>query len=164
MRDLAHGESDFLTWEWSREAPIQVFRRFQYVKDQRAVARYLVEHARGDEDIGVVGRDRALHYLSGRRLVPLTNFVADGRWTDPRRLPRRLLVGPMVGTRLYFRPEGYRWIEENCRLEAQFDRYSIYQVIGPYPPSPQPLMCEYGGYTGHPLSEPFLHVWWPRRR
>jgi hypothetical protein len=153
LRDLVHGEGNILSWEWSRETPADYYRRFQYVTDQRAAAHYLRDQPTPNEDIGVVGLDMELRYLTGRRLIPLQSFAKGDAWKDPAHLPRRLMISPMVGSYLYLRPQGHRWIEENCTLEAQFGRYSFYRVTGPYPPDPAALNLDAVRQPPHPLSK-----------
>jgi hypothetical protein len=153
LRDLVHGEGNILSWEWSRETPADYYRRFQYVHDQRAAARYLRDQTTPNEDIGVVGLDMELRYLTGRRLIPLQTLAQGNAWKDPTHLPRRLMISPMVGSYLYLRPQGHRWIEENCTLEAQFGRYSFYRVTGQYPPDPATLTLDAVRQPPHPLSK-----------
>jgi hypothetical protein len=153
LRDLVHGEGNILSWEWSRETPADYYRRFQYVHDQRAAAQYLRDQTTPNEDIGVVGLDMELRYLTGRRIIPLQSLAQGDAWKDPAHLPRRFMISPMVGSYLYLRPQGYRWIEENCTLEAQFGRYSFYRVTGPYPPDPATLTLDAVRQPPHPLSK-----------
>jgi hypothetical protein len=133
LRDLAQGEANILSWEWSRETPVDYFRRFQHLHDQRAAALYLRQHAGSGETIGVLGLDMELRYLTGCRMISLQRLSPDNAWKDPEHLPKRLVLTPMIGSYMYLSPAGYRWIEENCVLEAQFGRYCFYRVTGSYP-------------------------------
>jgi hypothetical protein len=154
LRDLAQGDANILSWEWSRETPLDYFRRFQHLSDQRAAAQYLRDHANPDETIGVLGLDVELKYLTGRRLVPLQSLSNGNAWKDTQRLPRRLMLTPMVGSYMYLSPSGYQWIEKNCVLEAQFGRYCFYRVTGPYPNDPAVLKMSVVHQPPAPLARP----------
>jgi hypothetical protein len=154
LRALAHGEGNILSWEWSRETPIDYFRRFQHLHDQRAAAQFLRDHANDDQTIGVLGLDMELRYLTGRRLIPLKTLGDNNAWKDPQHLPRRLVLTPMIGSYMYLTPAGYRWIEENCTLEAQFGHYCFYRVTGAYPKDPAVLQPSIVYQPPAPLARP----------
>jgi len=154
LRDLAQGEGNMLSWEWSRETPMDYFRRFQHLHDQRGAAQYLSEHASADETIGVLGLDTELKYLTGRRLISLQALNKNGTWKDAQPLPRRLVLTPMVGSYMYLSAAGYQWIEKNCVLEAQFGRYCFYRVTGAYPKDPAVLELKVVYQPPAPLARP----------
>jgi hypothetical protein len=154
LRALAQGDANILSWEWSRETPIDYFRRFQHLHDQRAAAQYLRQHVSNDQTVAVLGLDMELRYLTGRHIVPLNTLSRDGAWTDPHRLPDRIVLTPMIGSYMYLTPAGYRWVDENCRLEAQFGRYCFYRVTGAYPKDPAVLETHVVYQPPAPLAKP----------
>jgi hypothetical protein len=152
FRDLVLGDSDHLSFEWSREARMPNYRRFQCIQDQNAAAEYVSMAFGPDEDVPVIGWDFPLRYLTGRRVARLSGFAAQGT-TRSVALPRRLVITSGVGTYVQLDPRGRRWIEENCRLEAQFGQYCFYRVIGEYPDDLSVLALSVIDYPIQPLAE-----------
>ena len=131
-RSILQGDSNIIVAESSGTAAFDYFRRFQHVRDQWATVDYIKKAFAPDEKLGIIGADRELSYLSGKRLQVLIDYPSDE--ITHADLPRRILVPS--GTYYSLSRAGRNWIEGNCELEAQFGRYSFYKVVGDFPPPP----------------------------
>lgn len=150
VRNILHGNGNLLSFEWERSSTVNRLSRFQYLRDQLAAVDYLRSHFTPDETIGIIGLNHELRYLTNRRLFHVNDF----RHLD--QLPKRLMVSPIVGTYIYLKPDGYRWIEENCVLEAQFGGYSFYRVIGTYPKNLDLFRTKLRAQPANPLSKDWI--------
>jgi hypothetical protein len=117
---------------------------------REAVQHLLRTTAPGDRVLALV-RDKELGYLAGRDVLELDVLKSRKLW-DPRKLPRRLVMSPIMGNLLFLSAEGRAWLEQNCQLEASFGQYVFYKVLGEYPRDPAVLSGGVGKYTGHPLA------------
>lgn len=150
-RASLEGDSNIITAESSGYAALDYFRRFQHVQDQWATVDYIKKAFAPDEKLGIIGADRELSYLSGKRLQVLIDYSSDKiTYAD---LPRRILVPS--GTYYSLSRAGWNWIEGNCELEAQFGRYSFYKVIGDFPPPP--FLFARGGHASRSVN-PFSRI------
>jgi hypothetical protein len=161
FRSLVMGESDYLSFEWSREMGADYFRRFQHVKDQRAAVEYLRNGIPKDAIVLSHGPEHALRYLGERPVVhpggPMSFITAKSQRTF-------LVLTPGVGTYLYLRPETFAWIEAHGRLKAQFGRYSFYELPDGPPDDPDVLALSRTNYEKHPGSEFWFGRGAPRAR
>jgi hypothetical protein len=146
-RSLVMGESDYLAWEWSREMGTDYFRRFQHVQDQRSAAAYLRNRIPHDATVFSY-IPFALRYLADRPVVS----AGDTNLSGPRGRKTYLVLTPAVGTYLYLCPEAFGWIERHGRLEAQFGRYSFYELPDGPPSDGSLLRVSRTNYERHPLS------------
>ena len=150
VRATLQGDSNILTAESSGYTALDYFRHFQHVQDQWATADYIRKKFASDEKLAIIGADRELSYLSGKRLQVLLDCTDKIKCAD---LPRRILVPS--GTYYSLTLAGSKWIEANCELEAQFGRNSFYKVVGDLPLPP--FIFARGGYSVrrvNPLSKP----------
>lgn len=148
LRSLVIGESDYVSWEWSREMGVDYFRRFQHVRDQAAAVRYLRSEVPPDAVV-LSYVPFPLRYLGDRPVI------AADRIGTSRPAPRTtfLVLTPMVGTYLYLRPDTFAWIAEHGQLRAQFGRYSFYELPGGPPDDPGVLRLGRTNYERHPASD-----------
>ena len=96
-----------------------------------------------------IGLSRSLGYLAQRDILEINQLLRRGQW-DPARMPRRLVLEPVVGNFLYLSDEARRWITDNTELEAQFGPYAFYRLTGTYPDDPKMLGGTTATYPGHP--------------
>jgi hypothetical protein len=153
FRSVVMGEQDYLSWEWSREMRADYFRRFQHVKDQKAVA-VCVQHLPENADVACYIQPFPLRYLAQRSIVLLADYFEN----PPARGNRLFLVlSPGMGVYKSLSPESYIWIEQNCRLHAEFGAYSVYEVpVELLLASCERLQPRHREYVGHPLSTPWF--------
>ncbi len=151
FRSIVIGESDYLSWEWSREMALDYFRRFQHLDDQRDVMEYLRDLP-SDETIVCLGKPFPFRYLAHRPIVPIEEFIER---PAGMREEAYLIVPPAIGTYLCLSPEAFHWIELNCELSAQFGRYSIYIMPPDLPSEPEILIPARANYWQHPQSIPW---------
>jgi hypothetical protein len=155
IRSLLHGEANIITWEWSRETPLSTFRWIRNKPGQEQMAKYLSETVQKGQEIGVVGVDLEMELLSGAKIVPFY-FYADGdKWKDMP-LPKKILITPMIGHYLYLDPALASWMEKNLKLEKQFGRYALYNVVGNYPDTPAIFHFSHTPNPKYPLTDSFL--------
>jgi hypothetical protein len=130
LRELAYGDHDAISLEWSSQAPVSEFRRFRPLKNQRAAAEYLAEKAKPDEVTLAIGMGRAVGYLAQRTVVSTGEaYFRPGSWPPPK--ATRVLVC-LLGMQFLHEP-GYEWLAKNAEVEAKFGPYVFYRVKGPYP-------------------------------
>lgn len=147
-RNIVMGETNYISWEWSGEMGRDYFRRFQHVQDQEAAFAYIKNVVPRDSVVvahGVYG----LRYKTGR---PILSVNAD----LPEAMNGRkfyLVLTPGIGTYIYLDPHSFSWIEENGVLQAQFGRYSIYELKALPPAGSGLLKLPRTNYVGHPLSK-----------
>jgi hypothetical protein len=151
VRDLVHGESNILSWEWAGQSERTYYTRFRHMMHQRAAVKYLESTSRPEERILALVRDKELGYLAGRDVLELDVLKAKKQW-HPSELPRRLVMTPIMGNLLFLSAEGRAWLEHNCQVEASFGQYTFYKVLGEYPADPDVLAGRMGKYAGHPLA------------
>lgn len=155
FRSLIHGESNILSWEWSRETPLSNYRWIRYQPDQKKMSEYLTNHVKEGEKVGVLGLDLELELLSGVKIVPLRYYFEKNIWNE-NPLPKRLLITPMIGVYLYLDPSISQWMKENLHKEVQFGRYILYQVEGRYPEKPDMFRHYHTPHPNYPHSDPFF--------
>ena len=149
-RDLVFGNGNVLSWEWAGQAPQSYFTRFRHVLYQRQAAAFLAANTEPDERVVAVGGARAIGYLARRPVLQIRDLVARDLW-HPERLPRRLIVTPIVGHFLFLTGEGRHWLTENARLEAEFGGlYAFYEVTGSLPDDPTLLQGTLRPHPGLP--------------
>jgi hypothetical protein len=151
VRDLVHGESNLLSWEWAGQSETSYYTRFRYLMHQRAAVSYLRSSTGPDERVLALVRDKELGYLSGRNVVEYDVLKSRKAW-QPEKLPRRIVMGPIMGNLLYLGAAGRAWLEENCEVEQSFGQYTFYKVVGEYPADPAVLGASMAKYAGHPLA------------
>jgi hypothetical protein len=150
FRSLVMGESDYMSFEWSREMGADYFRRFQHVKDQRAAVEYLRNGIPKDAIVLSHGPEHALRYLGER---PVVHAGGQMPFITAKSQRTFLVLTPGVGTYQYLRPETFTWIEAHGRLKAQFGRYSFYELPDGPPDDPDVLVLSRTNYERHPGSE-----------
>jgi hypothetical protein len=144
FRSLVHGEHDFQSFEWAGGG-LGYFRRFQHIQDQRAAMACIERSVPNDALLLVSTQNYIFRYLLNRPVVRIDELDPDELTS---RRPTYLILSPPV---VYLNPEGFDWIERNCRLVCQYGRYSIYEVLNPLP---QDLgILQIGRYARHPLSD-----------
>jgi len=153
-RNLVLGNGDILSWEWAGDAPRAYFTRFRHIGYQRQAARYLRETTQPGERVLALGIGRSLGYLAQRDVLEIGQYTRRVRW-DPARVPRRMVLEPVVGNFVYFSDEARRWIVDNTELEAQFGPYAFYRLTGSYPDDPTMLKGTTRIYTGHPHAQSY---------
>jgi hypothetical protein len=133
------------------------FRRFRHPIDQAEVAAYLRERVPAGEPIVcyTYAPPFSLRYLTGRPVVGMYDALARGGVAGKV----HLVLTPLTGTFFVMRPEGAAWIAAHGRLEAEFGRYSVYEVAGGIPGDASFLHPARAGYERHPGSG-----WWFGRR
>jgi hypothetical protein len=145
FRSLVHGEHDIQSFEWAGRRELDYFRRFQHIQDQRAAMTYIEQNVPKESLLLVLTHSYVFKYLLNRPVVGLNELDPDDLTS---RRPTYLILSPPIK---YISPEGYLWIEQNCRLVYEAGRYSIYEVLNPLP---QDLgILQTGGYARHPLSD-----------
>ncbi len=147
-RSIIHGDQDILSWEWSREAALGYFRRFQHRKDQADAIAYITKNIPETDTILCSTQPYPLRYLADRPITRTEDAVTrgyDGRGAH-------LVITPATGTYVYMTPAAFAWIEAHTTLEAQFGRYSIYKIRDPLPKDPAFLTLTRVGNERNPLS------------
>ena len=124
-RSLAMSDSDYASWEWSDEMPLDYFRGLEARNTQVEVAAFLRDELPPDARLYSYV-PYALRYLAQRPVVELERLQK----LDPtaRNAHRYLVLTPAVGTYLHLNTETANWIEANARLARQIGRYSVYQL------------------------------------
>lgn len=153
-RNLIHGNGNVLAWEWAGQSRTSYFTRFRHKQYQVRAANYLRETTGEGEAVLALGLNQELGYLADRAVFEARVLSQRGFW-DPKTLPRRIVLSPVLGNFLYLNMETRRWIDENCTLEAQFGPYSFYRVHGSYPEEFSFLRATGKTYSGHPLSSEY---------
>lgn len=155
IRNLVYGDSNNISFEWAGQAPLDYYRRFQAIEDQREAAKYVRERSTPNEEIAVLGLDYEIQYLTGKRIVSITNLVRDN--LPSHSYPKRFFIPPMAGNFTYLNPDTFVWIEHNCELEKQIGRYSFYRVKDKFPDQPQFMLPSITfAVTKNPLSAPWF--------
>jgi len=144
-RTMERGDGDVLSWEWHRATSHRfVHGPFRAIRSQKAFVERL-KRIPEQERIATAGFDTALSYLTRRPIYNIGAYYADraGAYADYQDLsgltggplPHWVVVTPFV----YLQPSSnlhpalYRWVEENCRLEAAIGPYLLYEVKGRFP-------------------------------
>ncbi len=148
------GEQDYASYEWARIFfRVDTFQGFQHVRDQAAAVKF-VRQLPPDAVVTCYYEPFSLRYLAHRPILKMNHYVEE-QGSHPGRL--FLVLTPVVGLLEHLPPDAYRWIEEHCQLQAQFGRYSIYEVpVELIQDAPNKLHSEYGEYSRHPLSRAWL--------
>lgn len=156
LRSVVMGEQDYVSFEWARTFfRADYFLGFQHVQDQNAAAEF-VRQLPSDAVVACYWEPFPLRYLTHRPVLRMNDYVMQ-QDNHPGRL--FLVLSPAVGVFIHLSPEAWLWIEENCQLQAQFGRYSIFEVPAELvQTAPNRLLELPGEYSGHPLSE----VWFGR--
>lgn len=129
-RNIGVGDFNVLFWEWRRRVAMQpVLRqdRLQPAYQQARLARRLAQLPA--DAIVVADHPVELEFLSGRHILSLER-VAWRDPGDPGPLPGWIALTSHTGGRIHLRPQGWAWLEENCRVDAIFGDYVLYQVVG----------------------------------
>ena len=178
FRSVVMGESNYISWEWSREMPADYFRRFQHLKDQRDTMDFLRQLP---EDATIICFDvpYTYRYLTHRPIIAMKEYRTAPKKQEtvallqqaarPGRLPVPptielqhdepvvvyLVMPPAIGTYLQLPREGFQWVGSNGDLAAQFGRYSVYELRTPLPRDVEFLRPIRLNYRGHPKSIPW---------
>jgi hypothetical protein len=153
LRSVVMGDQDAEIWEWQREMRIDFFRRFEAIKSQQAVMAYIRDKIPASEEIVTASLPFTMRYLTGRPVVVVSEFI-----TKPAREDRKvhLVLTPMYGLWFFPRRPVAEWLETHARLEAEWGRYSLYEVSAAElvraGPEFKAIMV---AYEGHPLSSPW---------
>ena len=122
FRHLVCGQSDIVSWEYSREVGLDYYRRFQQRIDEDSIATYLSELPTS-RTLFAAGPPFRYRYLFHEPCFPIDQTADMSVDSEPI-----LLLGPEVGTYLYLRPDGYRHIQENGTLMKEIGEYSVYRM------------------------------------
>lgn len=148
VRELAYGDHDQITFEWSGQGTVNEFRRLRALEFQRDAARHLAQHAKPGEMTLALGMGRAIGYLAQRPVRSTGESIfRPGAWPPPR--ATRVLVS-LLGIQFLHGP-AYRWLEEHGELEGKYGPYVFYRVMGPYPRELEILIPD-----DQPYPEPFV--------
>ncbi|MFO0907079.1 MAG: hypothetical protein U0794_01715 [Isosphaeraceae bacterium] len=154
VRSLVMADSDYASWEWSREMGADFFRRFVAGSDQRAATAYLRDRLPEGDVVVCFDVPYLFRYFTDRDTFDLGELR---RKPPPRPGRAHLILTPAVGTYFYLSPSGYEWIAKNTRLEAEFGRYSIYEVdLARLVEAGSAIEAARSNYRGHPLSARWL--------
>jgi 4-amino-4-deoxy-L-arabinose transferase-like glycosyltransferase len=130
VRNLQIGNLNFLEAVWSERMAGVVPIDARALKGQDEMAGYL-RRLPAEERIGVIGISWELDFLVGRPLHPLWLFLST--WNQEQ-LPKRVVVTDHVGMLLRLSPGGLHWLQTQCEIQARFGAFSLYRVVGEYPP------------------------------
>ena len=125
-RQIASGNSDILSWEWSRETELQPFSAFKQASMQRTFADYLVGNLPQDEQVGVLGACITLRYLTGLECVGFEEWKRG--LVDLRKPPRFIVIDTMMGTYLYPDSEAFSKLISNSEIVYSNGGYSLREV------------------------------------
>ncbi len=155
LRSVTMGEQDYVSWEWSREQCADWFYGFQHVKDQNAAAAF-VRELPADAIVTCFMYPYPLRYITHRPILRMNDYAKE-QSKHPGRL--FLVLEPGTGIYEHLSPGAWLWMEEHCQLQAQFGRYSIFEVPAEsLQTAPNRLHTLPREYSGHPSSE----VWFGR--
>jgi hypothetical protein len=148
-RSLAMSDSDYASWEWSDEMPLDYFRGFEARRAQAEVAAFLRDELPPDARL-YSHVPYALRYLTQRPVVELECL----RKLDPTapHADRYLVLTPAVGTYLHLNLEAATWIQSNARLAKQIGRYSVYHLPAGGDEDLPNLQLRRTNYEHHPGS------------
>lgn len=127
VRDVAYGESTLIAAEHAGMGGLASFNAFEAARDQRAAARFLIEHVAEGERVLVLHLPFELAYLTGLRVTRDAGI--------PEAPPAWLVLTPIVGERMQLNRATQDWVERDCVLRARFGHYSIYRVLRGAPPA-----------------------------
>lgn len=128
LKQLAHGNSDLLSFEWSRESEQLRFRRFDHAQHQREFARHLRDKMPADEVIGVLFSSVTMRFLTGLECVGPVEWKAG--LVDQERLPEYFVIDPLVGSYLYPDPNSPVFAEfvQNAEVVYRRGDYTLLRV------------------------------------
>jgi hypothetical protein len=144
FRSLVHGEHDIQSFEWAGGG-LDYFRRFQHVQDQRAAMACIERNVPKEALLLSPTQSYIFRYLLNRPVARIGELDAHDLNSGA---PMYIILSPPVG---YINPEGYVWMQGNCRLVCESGRYSIYEVLNPLPQDLGIFQIE--RYARHPLSD-----------
>jgi hypothetical protein len=143
-RIYLHGESDLLSWEYQRATPQTLqYGPFKYLLAQHAVVQHIRELPSQD-GIATLDLDTALAFQTRRPILPILCYYREqASYYIPRplgdqpRFPRWIVITPMVNRfpSSHYPAKLHEWMLRNCRLEANYGPYLLYEVLGSYPTS-----------------------------
>ena len=149
VRSLVMADSDVASWEWSNEAPLDYFRRFDARAHQSQTVEFLKQelpaNARIYSYVPYIYR-----YLANRPVVAIDDRKS--HQTGLVHQDRFLLLTPAVGTYLFMPPKTALWIENNATLIRQIGRYSIYRLPPGTDSDLDQLVLARTNYQRHPSS------------
>jgi hypothetical protein len=153
LRSVVMGDQEAQIWEWERVMRIDFFRRFEAIRSQHAAMAYIRDKIPASEEIVTASLPFTMRYLTGRPVVEASLFI-----TKPGREGRKahLVLTPMNGLWFFPRRSATEWLETHARLEAEWGRYSVYEVSAAELVRASPefkVICV--AYEGHPLSSPW---------
>ncbi|MFC1758316.1 hypothetical protein ACFL2H_06055 [Planctomycetota bacterium] len=149
FRHVVCGNSDIVSWEWSREIDLNYFRRFQHLEDEHELKKYLVESAIPGEIFAVTGPPYRYRYLTGLPCFDYKRFPADLLQEQGKQY--RFVLGPEVGNYFYFHPKAFAFFRDDCELEKEVGDFSIYRVTDVDRLNSMPAFLR-TNYSSHPGS------------
>ena len=185
VRSIVLGDSDLMSWEWSREVGLDYFRRFEALRDQRDLVNYLKNEISPDAKIYST-LPYKLRYLAHRPIIDISAGIGKNEVVksflepiagsakvesqDVAKFTEResqekteldsgkkyVVLMPEVGTYLYMKPDASHWYESHGTLVKQFGRASIYLIEGEWPDDPDLLRFHRTNYLSHPSSAPWF--------
>lgn len=142
FRSLVFGDYDLLSLERARWVSTVSYRKFQYIQNQQAVTNHLKTLVPSDATIVCDAQPYTFRYLTHRPVPRLQDFIKSFR--PERGLGRVYLVIPPANDNSFRRsPEASLWFAAHSRLDAQFGRYSVYELPDGLPADPSLLIGNY---------------------
>ncbi len=160
FRSIVLGNGDTLSWEWSHEISLDLYRRFQAIQDEHAAIEYLKTEIPPDATVFTYLQFNLI-YRAHRPVFNLNYHLMnpDSPPMKQRNGPSYMVFTPAVGPFLYLDPKAYEWYAAHSTLVKQIGRYSFYRIDGGWPEKLEDrrLLHYYAvPYGRHPLSE----NWW----
>ena len=156
-RSYLHGESDILSWQLNRETGYSLqYGPFRHRQFQQAIVDRLVQIPL-DEPVATIGFNSALSFLTRRTIVPVKAFYPEEGeqgsifWRpenkSPPVRPKWLVSTPFVNQypSAYMSHHLYAWLKANTRVSARQGPYVLYEVLGPFPESPDVFFLDKWG-------------------
>jgi hypothetical protein len=154
MRSVVMSDSDYASWEWSREMSHDYFRRFEAWQDQQKIVSYLRHEVPAEARV-YSAVPYALRYLTERPVVDIAATKVSS--AIPASTSQRLLVlSPAVGTFFHLRPESAVWLQQHAVLIKQVGRYSVYRLPAENDQDLRNIQLVRSNYYAHPGSTPWF--------
>lgn len=126
VSQIAQGNSDLLSFEWSRESELLPFRRFRHIQDQNAIKKYIKTNVPENEVLGILYSSITMKYLTGHDYIGPLEWKA-GLFSNAK-LPDRLIIDPLIGSYLYPDPTDWAYLIENSEIEYRSGDYYILKI------------------------------------